>query len=275
MDAETLVEQLPNLPTVTTILQQFILSFSDEKMNRAALVAELAVHKDITSKVVRMANSPFYDYNCNVSSIEDVVIVMGFDAVRNMVLACILSDIVKVPDSFDRKAFWRASFQQAMIAKYIAELAELDGEMAFTCGILHNIGDVILYLYAPETAKNIKQAVKRGGDRTALEKNIIGVSSSDVGAFLAQRWKFPTPIISAIAQQNGPFNGGDPDVSCYAEILYLTAYIYDSYQHNWQRGVVIDGFPEDLVDNFALGQEIIFSQLNLAGLGDSFDQLAF
>lgn len=274
MDAESFLDQVPNLPTMPKILQELITSLNDENASTALLADKIALDQTLTAKILRMANSPFYGNNRKAYTVKDAVIAIGFDAVRNLVLACSLSDTIKAPDGFDIKAFWRASFQQAAIAKHIARLAEIDAEMAFTCGMLHNIGEVILHLANPKGAVAIDEAVKRGGDRVTLEKKFIGVSYPEVGALLAQRWKFPDEIVRAIAEQDAPFKTSSRKPSAFAEILYLTCYIHDSHEKKWDRDLVLDGFPEDIADDLQLDQEVIFSQLNLEDLGHSFDQLA-
>ena len=272
MDVDSFLDQVSNLPTMPKIVQDLIVSLGDEDARTDVLADKIALDQTLTAKILRMANSAFYGNTRKAYSVKDAVISIGFDAVRNLVLASSLSDAIKAPEGFDIKSFWRASFQQAAIAKHIARLAEIDAETAFTCGMLHNIGEVILHLANPKGALAIDEAVRRGGDRVTLEKKFIGVSYPEVGSILAQRWKFPAEIVTAIAEQDAPFKSAKP--SRFAEILFLTRYIHESHEAQWDDDLIADGFPEDIADDLQLDQDVISSQLNLKDLNQTFDALA-
>lgn len=92
----------------------------------------------------------------------------------------------------------------ANLAKMLARLTRQDGELAFTCGLLHNIGDTLLFLAHTEQMTDIEALTAAGGDKAALQQNVFGCNYTDVGAELARRWNFPDELCEAIANQNQP-----------------------------------------------------------------------
>ena len=78
------------------------------------------------------------------------------------------------------------------------QTSDLNPEAAFTCGMLHSLGELLIHATYPVEGKKVLEAIEAGGSRYQTEKSIFGYDYADVGAELAKRWKFPEDIIQAI-----------------------------------------------------------------------------
>ena len=66
-----------------------------------------------------------------------------FNTLRTLVLASAMTGAFKVDTGFNLKKFWLRSFRVASIARTLAKQSKLDADAAFTCGMMHNIGELL------------------------------------------------------------------------------------------------------------------------------------
>ena len=127
-----------------------------------------------------------------MGSLDDAIVLLGFDNLRVLVIASGVTGATLGIQGFDMKAFWQRSFAMANAAKRLARLARLDPQLGYTCGLLSNIGELVLYVAVPEQALQIDKIVAGGADRVATERMLLGMDLTEVGAELARRWSFRT-----------------------------------------------------------------------------------
>ena len=97
------------------------------------------------------------------------------------------------------------SFQVASMCRLLAKSRGVAMETAFTCGMMHNIGELLIQTGAPELAARLNRSGKTdAAGRVALETLQLGFGFPEVGAELARRWQLPEVIQQAIALQTRP-----------------------------------------------------------------------
>ncbi|WP_047390775.1 HDOD domain-containing protein [Chitinibacter sp. ZOR0017] len=204
MKLEEVFEQTHKLPTIPKVVQELIDSFSNDDIDIDTIAKKISLDQVITAKVLRLANSAHFGASRQIGSVQEAVVVLGFNTVRTLVVASGITGAFVATPGFDRKKFWRSSLQVATLAKWLAKPAKINGEVAFTAGMIHNIGEMLIHIVAPELAVKIDQFVENGADRVALEGNNIGFDYVMVGEELARRWNFPPAIQQALKYQNAP-----------------------------------------------------------------------
>ena len=101
----------------------------------------------------------------------------------------------------DRTGFWKHSIAVACAAEMLAEQTgrREDPEAAFVCGLLHDVGMLVLDQAMPKSFRRALEGVEaRRGQLTELERDIIGTDHAVVGRRVAQQWQFPAAVESAI-----------------------------------------------------------------------------
>ena len=115
-------------------------------------------------------------------------------------------------------------------------------DTAFTCGMMHSVGNLLIRMFYPKEAASIDQAeAMSSSKRHTLEHGHFGYNSADVGAELAKRWKFPEIIQNAIAQQYLPENS--EEYSKEAGIIYIARYLKRAHDQNLSEDEIVAGFP--------------------------------
>ncbi len=255
-----------NLPTVSGVVQELILSFADATIDSGKITEQLKRDQTLTARVLRLANTPMYGGSRRISSISDAVLMLGFDALRTLVLSCGLTSAVKTPKGFDIKAFWGQSFKVAAVSAWLARTCRQNADIAFTVGLMHNLGDVLLFIVYPEKASAILQQVQTGRNRVDVENSLLGFSYAEVGAELARRWNFPEDMVRAIADQEQPL-AAHP-VSPQALLIYLAKILVQAMNAQVPAERLGEILPHAVLDALRINLDIVitrYSELSEAG----------
>lgn len=261
MNMATIFAESQALPHIPRIVQELIESFRDDDVDVDEISGKVAMDQALTAKVLRLANSAHYGVSRTVSTPSDAVVLLGFNTLRTMVLASGVTGAFKAPEGFDQNAFWRNSFSVGALSKWIAPyVADCDKETAFTCGMLHSIGGLLMRIVIPAECASIDEAEKMGGKRHALENGQLGFTSADVGAELAKRWKFPEEMQEAIIGQNNPEQ--DDEYSKYAGIVYIARYLKNAHDENWSEEQIIEEFPLHVAEKIGMDTKKAYADVS-------------
>ncbi|MBU2256171.1 MAG: HDOD domain-containing protein [Gammaproteobacteria bacterium] len=207
MDINDLFSEINSLPSIPRVAQDLIQQFENPHTSLDSVARNIALDPVIAAKVLRLANSARFRGARESASVEDAAMRLGFNTLRTLVLASAVTGAFQAPPGFDLKGFWAHSFQVASISRLLAKNRGVAVETAFTCGMMHNIGELLIQTGVPELAERLNQNGKDIGaaQRVALETLQLGFGFPEVGAELARRWQLPELIQQAIAYQSRPY----------------------------------------------------------------------
>lgn len=244
------VKQLPVLPI---ILLELMESFSDDDARVEDIAKKVAMDQSISAKVIRMANSVAYRRGKEVESIEQAVIRLGFNQVRSIVVAASLSNVFPDIPGFDKNKFWTDTFTTASIAKALAKHTKVNSETAFTCAMMHNIGELLLQILLPDECALVRMAVETGEPRLAAQREFFGFDYTQVGAELAKHWDFSVVFCDAIEQQLDPLSYEEPSEG--AILIRLSVFASFAWGANLPPEMIVGRFPEPLTQAVSLNKE--------------------
>ena len=194
---------LDGLPALPAVITQIMSAIEDDRSSATDLTAILEVDQGISARVLRMANSAFYGLRHKVASIRQAVVVIGFDAVRLLALATSVFDVFaqRQQDLLNAEAFWMHSLGAAKAAQLLSARcnpAERP-EACFTAGLLHDMGKCAMSLILGATyGRVLAKARDTNRPLVDVETEDLGTTHSEVGAWLAGKWRFPEMIVDAI-----------------------------------------------------------------------------
>jgi HD-like signal output (HDOD) protein len=177
--------------------------------------AEQVIKHDpgLAARLLRLVNSAFYGFPAQISSISRAISLLGLQELRDLVLAtCIVERFSRFPNRLlDMRAFWRVSVRCALLAKALArrhpQAQEL--EPIFTCGLLHEVGRLVIYAKIPELARAaILLAQAEGIEEPEAERRTYGFDHYQLAAELATRWRLPEVIVATLRWHGAPENAG-------------------------------------------------------------------
>ncbi len=211
MSPETIKEKVQTiiqLPALPTIAMEIVDLVDNPKTSASKLGKLISTDQALTAKVLKIANSPFYGFPRKISTIDFAIIVLGYDALKEIVISIsLVSSLQKKGDAmFDAKGFWDHAIMSGVLARRLArDLGyRVSGEV-FVGGLLHDMGVSVLHRYFKSEHKRIMEIV-RETDLTALEaeESVLGVTHAEVGGWLAERWNLPSHLVEAISMHHTP-----------------------------------------------------------------------
>lgn len=198
------LRQLPSLPAAVT---ELLTSFDNEDVDIAAIVRLISRDQGLAARVLRVANSSFYGLQSKVASINEAVVVIGFRAVRSMVLAVGVTGLFKVDKcpGFDLRSYLRHGVGVALVARALASHHGRNPEMAFTGGILHDLGQLALAANFPgELSAALAYREQHDCPLVVAERDLLGIDHAAIGGILAENWSFPDTLRAALADHHAP-----------------------------------------------------------------------
>lgn len=177
-----------------------LIELLDDDLASADDVARVAsTDPALTARIIQAANSAFYRRRAGVATIRDAIMVLGAHEVRTLVIATCVVGSMPEPRALDHHAFWQFSLATALLADLIARSeGNLTGE-AFTAGVLHNVGLLVLDQYCPQGLREITSLVGPGRRRLHdREQLVFGFTDAELGARLAEQWRLPPDVVRAI-----------------------------------------------------------------------------
>ncbi len=196
------LKDLPAMPGVVIRLQS-LTKRDDVGSHEVAQILE----KDtaIVAKVLKLVNSPFYGISQRVSSIEEAVAILGFNALHQLALSTAVFHTLASDDSvLDVNDFWRHSFGVGTITKHLCRGQSKDTQNeAMMGGLLHDVGRLV-FASADTQKFNAFYFERAAVTDIEDEAEFFGIDHQAVGAMLAQKWNFPESITHMIGKHHCP-----------------------------------------------------------------------
>jgi putative nucleotidyltransferase with HDIG domain len=151
---------------------------------------------EFSSAILKVANSPLVAFSRNITSVLQAAMLLGFRRLKCVVVTVGLREYLKLPFTPLMQACWRHSVACAMIAERAATWSKLDRDLAYTAGIMHDIGRVAMVATMPEAyARVVGKEVDRPKDLLAREREIFGIDHSEAGATIVRAWNLPEAFL--------------------------------------------------------------------------------
>lgn len=232
--ASILVSKVNSFPTLPAVAIQVVRITSNPNSSAKDLMDIISPDVSLTTKLLKIANSPFYGLSREINSLQHAVTILGFKEVRNLVLSTVVFDSfknIRENAKFDIKKFWKHSFICGLTSNIIAaELKETSNEF-FVAGLIHDIGKLVIYIALPtEFLKliDITGPLKLKFTAFQAEKEIIGMTHDEVGMGLLKKWSFPESLSNAVGFHHRP------QESDKKSLLEFVVHIADMFAHVYE-----------------------------------------
>jgi HD-like signal output (HDOD) protein len=250
MQIEKLLKQPNALPSAPKVVRKLIMTFDQEEVDMNQVAALIEDDPVLTAKLLKLANSAFFGLTRSVSTAKEAINVMGLIKVRALVIAASFGEGFHCVGSVNMNQFWRYSLNSANLARYIALPIRIDESTAFTSGLIHNIGELVMHVGMPEAMIDLDRSVPMLDlKRARAEKALFGYSYAEVGAALAREWHFPKRMITAIEHQCAPFE--NETYEPIAGVVHIASWRARAEEGHMRSEMLINTYPDPV--GLALG----------------------
>lgn len=211
-DLVRIIGGIDNLPTPPIVLQQIQKVLNDPSASAYDIGSILQEDPAMSAKVLKLTNSAYYGLVRTIESVRQAVVIVGLDSIRNLVLSASVFEAFsgKELDRELQEHFWRHSlavaFGARLIAHSLTSRQTFDAEAGFSGGLLHDIGKMVIAVFMPEPAQDIKQLKLDNPNLPdhEVEDRVLGYNHTQIGAVLGERWKLPANLIETIRYHHAP-----------------------------------------------------------------------
>lgn len=204
---KTVVSRLRSLPSLPALYEEVIAQLRSEDPSFAHIARIISKDVGMATKILQLANSAFMGTSGRVSSLLQALTLIGLDNVRTLVLS------VNVFSQFDGNSrvaqnlpcLWEHSIAVSKLAQQVAaaeNCAKVLLEECFTAGLLHDLGKLVLIAEFPKECLEVYAT--KSGTSTAVERERLGCTHAEVGAYLMSIWGLPFPLVHAVAFHHHP-----------------------------------------------------------------------
>ncbi|MEP6901112.1 MAG: response regulator [Actinomycetota bacterium] len=211
----SLVSQMPMIPSLPTLYNELIDELAKTEPS-SRKVGEI-VKKDIgmTVKILQIVNSAFFGLRRRISDSNEAVEFLGLDTISSLTLGLgVISQFESSETAIVLLAkLWEHSIAVGILANKIARFENPAVAMdAFTAGLLHDIGEVVLAVNLPQQFAQVNEFVDNENiSRIEAEKRVFEANHAEVGAYLLGLWGLPTQVVEAVAFHHTPSESGSTD----------------------------------------------------------------
>jgi putative nucleotidyltransferase with HDIG domain len=207
IDAELVRRRVGELPALPQAVMQALAILRSDNPRIDDCAARIAVDAALTARTLRLANSAFYGVSGRVATLQDAIHVLG-----TQTLAALLTAAAVLPHLADRQrlgaeydVFWRHALGTALASQALARLQGIGADLAFTAGLLHDIGRLALATHFPDEHLAVARcAAETDVSLLSAERRLLAIDHAEVGAMIARNWHFPAAVVQAIALHHEP-----------------------------------------------------------------------
>lgn len=210
IDIDRLVEM--NLPPSPDNVMRLSTLLRDYNTPPRKISENLIYEPMLVARILRLANSAIYGLERKVTSIETAVATIGNKSLLEMIMMGLASSTFarEIRNSVIARKIWEHSIAVAVIAREISETMKIQGtEEAFTCGLLHDIGKMILLSYDFQGFTTLL-GINDEEQMLLSEEDLYGYNHAQIGALVARRWGLQEEVCYAINYHHTTFQNSFP-----------------------------------------------------------------
>ena len=241
---------LPSLPRTVALLMNE-LAHPQPSLRRINLL--FGSDPALAARLLELANSPALQMPRQVAGISEALALLGNAQVRALVAASTLGTAARSVPGINLQQFWRYSLHTAKLARSLAGVVFQHPTAAYTAGLLHGLGELVIHLADPDKAQAVNTLVAPFDlRRDKIEQRIFGYSYGHVTAGCARRWQLPEVVIDALQYQAAPFDNNVYEP--LAGVIHLAAWRTRAREAELSDKELAVSFPGEV--GLALGLDI-------------------
>lgn len=241
---------LPSLPRAVALLTT---ELAQPEPSLRRMNQFLLTDPALAARVLREANARSHPLSGKIGSIPEAIVMLDAAQLRAFVGGAFLGTTSGSVPGVNLQHFWRYSINTARLARSLAGIVHRNQTVAYTAGLLHGLGELVLHLRDPQGSRTASSIVAPLDLRRArVEKRTFGYSYATVSAALARQWHLPSVLVEALRYHGAPF---DEEVyEPQAALLHLAVWRARAREAGFTPRELAATFPGEV--GVALGMDI-------------------
>ena len=195
-----ILETVDAIPLLPEVHQRLMERLDDPEVSMEELSILVEQDPTLATNVLRLANSAAYAATSAFDSVQRAIAFVGLRELRGIVVGAAVLETISAEAGYDLNRMFLTSFHCALLTRIVVDAAKgSDRNVAFTAGLLHNLGEIVIRIFSAERAAQVDTTVQETGrPRHEVEEELLGIAGSEAGYHLATRWSIPENLAQAI-----------------------------------------------------------------------------
>ncbi len=202
------VQKITKLPTIPVVAHEILNVTRNNLISVDTLEKIVCKDPAISAKIVGLSNAAFFGYQMPHATVAGAIQKIGFTNVKNIALGISLMTIFDdkhLKLAYDYSRIYKHSIATGLVALRLAgNLGIKPRDDLFLCGMLHDIGLLLLNSYFPELYSKAAEAARERKNLLEAETLVMGFTHADIGAWIADTWNLSDTLQEVIMHHHGP-----------------------------------------------------------------------
>ncbi|RMD81172.1 MAG: HDOD domain-containing protein [Lentisphaerae bacterium] len=209
MIREQVLQKITEVPALPTAATQVLQAIQDPDVDITKLVRIIELDQSLTSNLLKLVNSALFSAGRKIGSVKEAVTRLGLRQISRLVVASAIAPMTNIEIvgyDLEPGLLWRHSIRVAFAVNHLSDILSFPhDDEAFTAGILHDIGKIILGTFLQINAqKIIEHAYGEIISFDQAERELLGIDHAETGAALLRHWQIPESIVKPVAEHHHP-----------------------------------------------------------------------
>lgn len=259
MKLSELLEQPFQIPSIPKVVALLLVELERPEADLRKITQLISTDPALTTRLLQLGNSGFFKLSGRIHSVSEALAVMDLAHLKTMAQAAAVGASLKAVPGIHLQTFWDYSLNVARVSRSLAGLVRQNQQAAFTCGLIHAIGELAMHLAMPEAMAELDAEIAPLDLRRArAERRQFGFGYANVGAGFASRWQFPQTLIDALEHQYAPFE--NQVYEPLAGVIHLAAWRARAKEAGLTERELAVSFPDDVGVALSLDIDMVLQQ---------------
>ena len=247
---------LPSQPRAVALLMNE-LAHDEPNLRRANQL--FGTDPALAARLLEQANGEGFALSGQIAGISEALALLDVAQLRALVRSAPLGTTSRSVPGMNMQQFWRYSRNTAKLARSLAGSVQQSQVAAYTAGLLHALGELVIHLANPDKAQSVNTLVTPFDMRRGkIEHRIFGYDYGHVTAELAQRWQLPTVVVEALRYQGAPFDGNAYEP--LAGVIHLASWRARARESGLTDKEMAVSFPDEVGLTLGLDIDMVLQQ---------------
>ncbi|MBT3068931.1 HDOD domain-containing protein [Rhodoferax sp. U11-2br] len=212
----------------------------------------------LAMRLLQAANANYFGLTGQIHGVSEALAVLRLGQVQAMVASAAAVPGYPNSPSFDITQFWAYSLDCAKVARSLAGLLRLNQQAAFTCGLIHAVGELAMRSGMSQVVALDARSRPLGLKRSRVERRVFGFCYTEVSAWLARQWHLPTLIHDALLFAHAPFDHEPHEPM--AGVVHLAIWRARARQVRLSENAMTVSFPSLVAEVMGLDIDLVLQQ---------------
>lgn len=247
---------LPSIPKVVALL---LSELESQEPDLKKVTQLISTDPALTTRLLQLSNSGFFKLSGKINSVSESLAILDLGHVRTMAAAAASSASFRAVPGINLQQFWAYSLNVAKLARSLAGVVRQNQQAAFTCGLIHAVGELALHIAMPvESAGLDSEMAPLDLRRAKAERRSFGFCYAQVGAGFASQWHFPQAMVDALEHQYAPFE--NEVYEPLAGVIHLAAWRARAWEAALSERELAVTFPGPVGEVLGLDIDMVLQQ---------------